>query len=111
MPKIQVSKPTILDGVYYGKGVHDVTDAALQKRLILTGAQKITGTETDAADDAGSENDENLIPEDFPSRAKLAENGITRLDQLEALERSDLIQMDGIGEVTADKILEARDEL
>ena len=51
--------------------------------------------------------DENELPEDMPARAVLLDNGFTAIEQVLAA-RETLIEIDGIGEKTAEKIMKVK---
>lgn len=110
--KIRVGpRPVILDNRAYGPGVHEIEDPEIVRRLKLRGATEVTGDE--AADEASTSApaDTDQLPEDFPARKQLIANGIKTREQLGALTKGDLVAMEGIGDVTADRILEARADL
>jgi hypothetical protein len=67
-----------------------------------------SGTTTDTEDGGGGgDTDPDAIPDDFPGAASLRKADFNMQDVREAT-REDLLALDGIGEATADKILEAR---
>jgi hypothetical protein len=47
------------------------------------------------------------LPEDFPGKSVLEDNGYKTLDQVRSLSREELVALNGIGEKRADAILEA----
>ena len=53
--------------------------------------------------------DENELPEDMPARAVLLDNGFTAIEQVLAA-RETLVEIDGIGEKTAEKIIKFCEE-
>src|SRR5690606_12894187 len=60
---------------------------------------------TDATDATDADTD--ALPDDFPFRDKLAANGIDTYTQVRAMSHAALVDLPGIGRVSADKILDA----
>lgn len=116
--KIKVTaKPIIIDRMptggsrAFGPGVHDIEDPEVARRLIVRGAFEVTGDEGEEAEVAPAAAGADDLPEDFPARKQLIANGIKTRAQLGALTKAELVAMEGIGDVTADRIIEAREDL
>lgn len=118
--KIRITgKPIILDRMptggsrAFGPGVHDIDNAEVARRLQIRGAFEVTGDEADDAEAAaaGTEPAADELPADFPARKQLIANGIKTRSQLAAFTRAELVALEHIGDVLADRILEAREEL
>lgn len=73
------------------------------KRLIELGAVVVAGSE-----DAGvAKEAKDTLPADFPGREALSKAGIESYGALATLDKDELIALEGIGEATATKILQA----
>jgi hypothetical protein len=109
---LRVSRVLVIQGRAYGPADHVIEDREIARQLRARGAQRLVGNQ--AVDASAPESVDELtgpIPEKFPYRVKLEENGVTTLDRLVAMSRSELTQLDGIAELSADKIQQALEDL
>lgn len=51
------------------------------------------------------------LPEDFPARAELAAGGYSTVEKVKGLKKGDLTKLEGVGEATANKVVEAASRL
>lgn len=88
-------------GQLYGPHSQDVPEALLES-LRVRGLMA-----TEAGELVPPADNTDALPDDFPGKAKLGAGGYATLKALRGLDRDALIAVEGIGEKTADAILEA----
>jgi hypothetical protein len=85
----------------------DPIGARTQEAIVSGGLLVVSGKKKSSDEgDKGGANDSGF-PEDFPGREAFAAAKLTR-EEVDALDRDGLIAVKGIGEKTADAIIEAR---
>lgn len=89
------------EGVNYGIGVNTMPEAAAEYAK-----KRNFGTDADEEDGSGIDASISDLPEDFPLRSRLIEQGVTTREQIDALGRQGLVDLKYVTEKNVDSILD-----